>query len=834
MMLHSLFIYRQIARSRKQAMLFVLCVVLSMVILVALNGFSDSVDRLMQKDAKALHGGDIIIKSRFPFSEPLAVTTDNLMGSGAAKGVRSYGFYSMARSVKTGESLLAAIKVVEPGYPLYGKIRLKSKRAFGDVLKPGNLVVEQALLERLQLKVGDRLRVGKAELTISDILVSEPDRPVNVFSLGPRILVPSADLDSLDLLGKGSRVVYKILLKVTDATRLAPIAASLASAALKEQERVDTFRTARSRLKRFIDNLFFFLNLVGTFTLVLAGIGIYNSLAAFLKEKEETIARLRALGATSRFITVHYVAVLLLLGLVGTVGGICTGLLLQYWLSYLFAGLLPSALEVTISRQAVLQGFGLGLLIVTLFAFLPVYRLKDIKPAAILRKDQIRFRKNYVTYGVFLVILIFFGVLILDKMGEMKIGFYFILGITGLAGMTALATVLIFWAIKKIHIKSLVSRQALRGLFRPGNATRAVIITMTSSLTFIFSIYLIEQNLNEAYIKSYPPDAPNLFFLDIQPGQKQAFSRTMGVEAAYYPVIRAKLLSINNRPIDRQKERYRRGDNLGRTFNLTYRNHLIDNETVVTGSRIFPDNFDGIPVSVMDTIAEVPDPPMTVGDRIGFRIQGVPLTATITSIRSRTRESLKPFFYFLFPDSVLQDAPHTIFSALRVEKELIPQLRNRMVTAFPNVTVIDVTESAVAIADVLQRLSNIVRFFTFFSVLAGILLILSSVFATRFARVQEAVYYKILGARGRFILEVFTMENLFLVLISGGLALLFSQTGTWIVCKTFLNIPYFPFVGASLLLLALSVFLAVAAGLMPSMSIIRQKPMGFLKEQTDA
>jgi putative ABC transport system permease protein len=235
----------------------------------------------------------------------------------------------------------------------------------------------------------------------------------------------------------------------------------------------------------------------------------------------------------------------------------------------------------------------------------------------------------------------------------------------------------------------------------------------------------------------------------------------------------------------------------------------------------------------MDTIADVSDPPMTLGDRITFRIQGVPLTATITSIRSRERESLKPFFYFLFPQSVLQEAPHTFFAALRLEKKQIAQLRNRMVTAFPNITVIDVTESAATIAAVLKRLSNIVRFFTFFSVFAGVLLILSSVYATRFARIREAVYYKVLGARGRFVLSVFTMENMFIGLISGLLALLFSQTGTWIVCKMFLNIPHLPLIGASLMLLALSVCLALAAGLIPSMSIIRQKPMRFLQAQTD-
>ncbi len=539
------------------------------------------------------------------------------------------------------------------------------------------------------------------------------------------------------------------------------------------------------------------------------------------------------MGATSRFIMVQYLSVLFFLGLIGTIGGIFSGIMLQYALPFLFSGLLPDSLKPAISWVAVAQGFALGLVIVALFAFLPVYRLKDIKPAAILRKETIRFKKSIITYSVVFVIMLFFGVVILEKMGDAKTGGYFILGIAGLVGFTALVTVPILWMVKKARIRHLMMRQALKGLFRPGNATRAVIITMTASLAFIFSIYLVEKNLNHAFVASYPPEAPNLFFLDIQPDQKERFARALGADADYYPIIRAKLLSINDRPVNRKKERKRRGDNLGRTFNLTYRHHLLDDEVFIAGKRLYPEGYEGIPVSILDTVAEIPEPKMALGDRIAFRIQGVPLTATVTSIRSRVRESLSPFFYFVFPDAFLKDAPHTIFAGIRMDKDKIARVQNRVVAEFPNITVIDVTESVATISNILKRLSMIVRFFTLFSIIAGILLIVSSVFATRFARVQEAVYYKILGAKGGFVMGVFIMENLFLGLISGGLALGLSQAGSWIVCSNLLHISYKPFAGASLILVVSAVILAVTAGLIPSISIIRQKPMGFLKTQSD-
>ena len=832
-MLHKRFIYRQLTRSWSQAVLFVLCVVLSMVILVALNGFAESVDRLMQADARTLQGGDVIIRSRLAISEPLVRAVGDLRRAGVADSVSTHEFYTMARNPGTDGSLLARVKAVAPGYPLYGRIELASKRPFADVLTAGRVVVEQGVLDRLHMQVGDRISIGQAVLTVGGVVLSEPDRPVSVFAFGPRIFVAAADLGSLDLLGKGSRIRYRILLKVKDQTPPAEIARRLAAVAVADQEQVDTFRTARSRMKQFFDNFFFFLNLVGTFTLVLAGIGIYSAITAFLKEKEKTIAVLKTLGAGARFVTTQYLCVLFLLGLIGTVCGMGAGFWLEYRLPRLFSGLLPPTFQPVVSWRAVGQGLGLGLVIVSLFAFLPVYRLRDIKPAAILRKEPVRFRHGAVTYAVVLAILCFFAALVVEKMEDVKTGGYFILGIVGLIGVTGLITGPVLWLLKRMPVKRLVVRQALKGLFRPGNATRAVIVTMTASLTFIFAIYLVEQNLNETYIRSYPADAPNLFFLDIQPDQRASFSRTIGTGTTFYPLIRARLLAVNDRTVDRSREHRRRGDNLARTFNLTYRHHLLDDEIIVAGGQLFADGFDGIPVSVLDTAAEMADPEMVVGDRLTFRIQGVPLTATVTSIRSRVRETLSPFFYFVFPDHVLREAPQTIFAAVRVPAARISGLQNRVVAAFPHVTVIDVTASAQKIAGTLHRLSAIVRFFTLFSLVAGVLLIVSSVYATRWARMQEAVYYKVLGAGGGFVLRVFALENFFLGLISGLLALLLSQAACWVVCRQFLHIAYRPFAGASALLIALAVFVAVAAGLLPSVPILRQKPMGFLKAQTD-
>jgi putative ABC transport system permease protein len=236
-------------------------------------------------------------------------------------------------------------------------------------------------------------------------------------------------------------------------------------------------------------------------------------------------------------------------------------------------------------------------------------------------------------------------------------------------------------------------------------------------------------------------------------------------------------------------------------------------------------------VSVLDTVLKMRD--MRIGDSITFRIQGVPVEARVSSIRTRTRASLQPFFYFLFPEKVLKDAPQTLFTALRVDKERIAPLQNRIVSRFPNVSLIDVTEAVAVFSRIMGRLSSIVRFFTLFSIVAGILIIISSVFATRHTRVREAVYFTILGARGRFVVAVFAVENLVIGLASGAIALLLSQAIGWTVCRTALDVAYRPFFGMSLLMVLITTAVVIAVGLGASVPVLRQKPAAFLREQTE-
>ncbi|HBA86623.1 MAG TPA: hypothetical protein DCZ75_01150 [Geobacter sp.] len=825
------FIARQMTGAKRQCTVFVLCVALSMITLVSLGSFRESVERSLLRDAQSLHAADIIVKSHSPFPAALEKELTLLTARGELKSARFWEFYSVLQKPAGDASLLCNLKVVEPGYPFYGKVVLASGRPLSEVLLPGSLIVEKVLMDRLKIKVGDRLRVGNATLTVRDLLLQEPDRPVNFFALGPRALIPAADLAALGLIGKGSRIDYVTLVKVNDPRKLEQTAGRLRATAGESRVRVETYRNSSSSVKRFFDNLLFFLNLSGIFTLLLSGFGIQSTLFALLKEQERTIAVMKALGARSRFIIGHFLAVTLVLGLIGTGVGLAGSFALQGFLPRLFSGLIPAQVTLQVSAVAVAQGGLIGLLVVLLFTALPLYRLKEVKPRAIFGKEETGSIWNRSTWVIAGVGALFFLTMVLIRLRDLKTGLYFMLALVLLILVSCLLAWFTLRSLRKHEPRNLPLRQAFKGLFRPHNATLSIIVTLSAALAVIFAITLVEKNLDASFVDSFPPGAPNVFFIDIQPGQKDAFARLLGPGAGYYPIVRATVNAVNQEPIDPEKERQSRGDNLGREFNLTYRGYLLPDERIISGTTLFRKEWSQLQVSVLDTVLKMHK--MKVGDTITFKVQGIPLTARISSVRTRTSGGFTPYFYFVFPDQVLAAAPHTIFAAARVEKERIGALQSQVVTLFPNVSVIDLTETVTVFGRIMGRLSSIVRFFTSFSIAAGVLIVVSSVFATRYARIQEAVYFTMLGARRRFVFAVFAAEHLLLGLISGTIALFISQVASAIICKKGLDMSYEPYLGESLLLVLLTTLLVVLVGVIVSIPVLRQKPVAFLREQAD-
>ncbi|WP_035276072.1 ABC transporter permease [Desulfogranum japonicum] len=831
--LHPRFLYREMAHGWRHGLIFVLCVALSLTTLIALNSFKGGVHATLFRDARELQGADIIIHSHYPLSPALQKETDTLVQRGEAVSTMVHEFYSVVRTGDERANLYSKVKVVDQHFPLYGKVELQSGKEIASQLRKGTVIVAEDVLKRLELSIGETLNVGARSLKIVDVVIHEPDSPSNLLNFGPRVFVAADDLEQLDLVKKGSRVQYERLLKLTDEHGLAAVVERLRTVAVKEQERVNSYQEEGSRIKRFFDNLLFFLSLISIFTLLLAGLGMQSCLTALVRQKQQTIAIARAFGATNRFVYRHYLLIVLQLGILGSILGIASGWIIGSYLPVLFQGLLPIDGATTISFADVGEGISLGLAVVVLFTFLPLHQLRNIKPVAMFRGDSAISRRSPL-----MLLAIFFGVvlitlLVIRHLEDVTVGFLFMAGVLALITITAFCAKLLLYAVQKIHPSRLTIRQSLRSITRQGNATSSILVTLSSALALLSAIYLIERNLHASYIDSYPEGAPNLFCIDIQPDQREGFTAFFDKPPELFPIIRARLTAINDTPINRQKELLKKRDNFAREFNLTYRNFLLEDERIIEGGELFPLKQAGkiqLQVSVLDDVVSMGD--LKLGDMLRFNIQGVELEAQVSSIRTRTKSMLHPFFYFVFPAIYLQDAPQTFFSAVTLEEKSIADIQRQILRQYPNISFINVSETARKIEVLILKLTDIINFFSAFSILAGCLILVSSILATRMARIREAVYYKIVGGTKGFVYRVLLYENCLLGLFTGIIALLLAHAISWGICTFFFDITYTFFGGVSALLLLVTITLIVATGMLSSINVVTQKPAQFLREHT--
>ena len=835
--MHTRFIRRQISTSLKQTIVFVACVALSLVTLVSLGGFGESINNSLLRDARRLMAADAMVRTGFPLREPLVAELNTLRQEDGVQVAQTYEFISVIRVPNSDQTLLSEIKVVEDGYPFYGNVVLDSDGDFASKLNAGSVIVAQNLLDRLGLAVGDVIEVGDGSLTIADVVSAEPDRPIDFVQLGPRIFIHADDLPTINLIKEGSRIQYRTLIAVADETQLESVAERLEKSAEPRLERVETFRTNQSQVQRFFEDFLTFLSLIGIFTLVLAGIGIQTSLAAFLKERESTIAILRTMGATSRFVVTQFFGVAVVLGVIGTTIGLLLGLLLQQLFPLLFAPFLPPQVEFILSRRSIVEGVLLGVFVITAFTFIPLYQLQELKPNFIFRKERIPVPKSWPYFVALFAIALFFVGTVFWYLRNPERTAYFAAGVVGLVAIAAALTQLVLFFLRRQKIKPLATRQALRGLFRPRNATAAIIITLATALGVLFTIYLLERNLDASFVEAYPEDAPNVFMLDIQPNQRAQIAEITGQPVErFIPLVRVSVQSINGEPLAPSPDELPDDGPpfaLDRPFSISYRDVLLDDEQLAVGRELFDSSAEIAQVSIDLQTQEWFG--FDLGDTLEFDIQGVVISAEISSIRrvNSVDGDFTPRFGFIFRTQDLEAAPQTIVTALRVaDTSTIPDLQNRVVAALPNVTVVDVTETIGTLGEIVADITVIIRFFTIFSLLAGILIIISSVLATRFARIQEAVYFKVLGAKRRFVLRVFTLENMFIGGVAALLALVLSQVAGYTLIRFVFELDYLPFIGSSLLLVVGTVLLVTAVGLAASMSILQKRPIVFLREQS--
>ncbi|MCO4052888.1 MAG: FtsX-like permease family protein [Bosea sp.] len=829
---------------------FIACLALGVAAIAAVTSVARGVGEGLGREGKRILGGDAA------FALVHREATESERAFLAARGAVSV-MATMRAMVNAGDkgTALVEIKAVDSAYPTIGDIRSEPQAALSALLAPRDglhgVLVDPLIPGRLGLATGDVVRVGEAEVRIAGTILSEPDKVAAGIGLGPRLLMTEAALRQTGLVQPGSliRWTYRVNLPGDEAASAAPLAALEAEArrALPDAGwEVRTRANADPRFSRNIDRFSQFLTLVGLTALLVGGVGVANAVRRFVDAKRLDFATLKALGAPgSQVVAIHLVEVMLV-AIIGVSIGVAVGASLPFILAGLLADVLPLPLAPTIAWTELGVAALYGLVTALVFALLPLGQAHDTPVSALFRdvvdSQDRRPRALYlVAFAAALAAMI--GITILfaydARIATIYIGViaatFVLLRLVGFIIMRVAA------AMPRAAAPSL--RMAIANMHRPGALTPALVLSLGLGVALLSALAFIDVSLNRALTQNLPARAPSFFFLDIpntRTAEFDAFIRRQapGAEIERVPLMRGRLVALNDTPAEQVKAADRFGWVLEGDRGLSYAATLPRDSRLVTGEWWAPDHSGEPLVSFDHDLATGLG--LRLGDRVTVNVLGRNITARLANTRKVEWRNLGINFVMLFSPNAFAGAPHSHLATLTVPAETRPLSAQEAATqdaallrelgrSFPAVTAVRVKDALEAANDLVGKLTLAIRVASGIAVAASLLVLAGALAAGQRARLYDAMILKTLGATRRRIMASYGLEYA----LTGGVAALFGLVAGagagWAVTTRAMNIDFVFAPGSAIILASVTICIAVGFGLIGTMRILAKKPASYLR-----
>jgi putative ABC transport system permease protein len=818
--------------------LFLACLALGVGAIAAILSFSRAVQEGLHADARELLGGDVAVSLLYREATPEQLSWLATQG----ELTRWIDSRSMARPVKAdGRAALVQLKAIEPAYPLYGTVELQDGGALATALARRDGVwgaaVEEAGLQRMNVALGDRLKVGDAIVELRAVIAREPDRGVNAFaSLGPRLMIPLGAIADSGLAQQGSLLTWEYRLRLppghSDREAIAKVKARFPDAGWRVRGLAD----AGGGIQFWLNRLTEFLSLVGLAALLVGGVGVGNAISSFLTGRLRTIATLKCLGAPERLVFLTYFLQLAALALLGVMAGVAIGAALPFLAQSLIAELLPLRVRIDIYAAPLAIAGTFGLLVSLLFALLPLMQARAVSAATLMRGAVVGGRRialrELALVAVAAVVLAGFTIYVAP---ERRTAGWFVLGAVGAFIAFPLLARGLMWAAARVgKPKFAALRLALANLHRPGSPTPIVMLSLGLGLTVLVATALIEGNLREQITQRIPKDAPAFFFVDIQSSQIADFEKAIAAvpgagKLEQVPSLRGRIVKIGGEPVNQiripPEVRWAVDGDRGVTYSAT----PPQGSLIVAGDWWASDYRGPQLVSFDAELARAFG--LDIGDTITVNILGRDIDARIASLRRIEWQTLSINFVFVFSPGLLDKAPHTYLATVKATPDAEDRIFKDVTDRFPNVTVVRIRDAIETASGVLGNIGLAVRLIGLLSILAGILVLAGAMLATQRRRIHEAMVMKVLGATRARIAGTFAWEFAALGLATALAALGVGTVAAYLVVRNLMNLgwTFLPTVAVAVAIGAMA--LTLAFGLAGTLAALRQRPLALLRNE---
>ncbi len=842
--------WRETRASWARLLLFFLCAGLGVAAIVVLRSVVQQVRTTLTAEARSLLGADIMIESRRPPAEAVLGRIEGLLaGPAITASTQVIETQTMAAPLPgegNGHVKLVELRGIEPAFPFYGRLELEGGGSFSHALVAGGgLIVQRELLLALGVEAGDTLRIAGRPFTIRGVIARDRFQQGGGIAFGPRVYMDLADLQATSLLGFGSRVTYRLLLRA-DPAATEELTRQLRAALRDEVASVRSWRGLEDRIGRNLSTAENYLSLVGFAMVVLGGIGVWSVTRVLVQQKIRSIAVLKCLGASSTRVLGIYVLLVVTLAACGSGLGVALAALA-------LAAVPPGVLEalgvaqVSVTPSAAAQGAAVGLLVSLLFALVPLLEVRHVKPLRLLRADTAGTARVRDWPSLIAGVAVLAGVCLVAvwQADSLRVGAYVSGGLVLVSIVLAGLSLLILRLTRPLARSTRFAvRHAVVSLARPGNQTRVILMTVGLGCFFILTVRVLQANLLSAFSTEVGQASPDLVLIDIQPDQVESLE----AEVAPYvrqpprivPLMRGRITAVDGARVQLGSlEEVRRHGGIGREFGLTFRNALAPNERLLAG-QFWSGPLAGAPSAGVDTDVSIEqdvrdDADIGVGDVIRFDVAGQPLRARVTSVRSVDWENSQNggFVFVLRPAPAVERAAHNYVGFLQVVDDPVARaaLQRGLVTSHPNVSVIDVRDVLSALADVLDNVTLGVTVVGAVTLVGGALILVGAVAMTRFQRLYEASIYRTLGASTRMLAAMVLVEYSLLGLFASLAGAAGALALSWALARHLFSIDWDPAIG----LLAGGVLATTAAvslvGLLASLDVLVRKPLGALRSE---
>lgn len=826
--------WRQLRRDLAAGELRVLlaALVLAVMAVTAVGFLTDRAQRALALEANRLLGGDAVLRADAPIEGALRQAAH-------APGLRFADSRSFRSMVGVGEQVrLGEVRAVGPGFPLRGRFVIERVPGKGliasDIPARGSVWLSSSGAQALSARVGDLVEVGDADLRLAAIVTEEPEAAMDMFGAGPKVFLNLADLPGTALEQPGSRIAYRLAV-AGDPDAVEAFVAS-ARKQLGRGQRLETAADARPEIRAALDRADRFLGLAALVSVVLAAIAVAMAARRHASRHLAGSAVMRCLGASQATLVGIHVGELLLLGLIASGAGIALALGLQSvvgtWLAQAMQVAIPAA-----GPMPALAGLGVGLTVLVAFGLPPVLALRRVPALRVLRRDLDIAEPS--AWLVALAGLTGLGLLLRWKAGSAVVGLSMLGGIAGTLGALGVLAYALVVLLRRL-------RPRLRGPWRYGlasvsrrpAASVAQVASLGLGLMVLLLLTFVRTDLLSRWQAALPADAPNRFIINAQPEQLPALrawlQRADVAHPDFYPMVRGRLVRYNGRAVTGADFEARGGEQARRfaerEFNLSFVPRLRADNEVVAGRIWSPAGARTPELSVEQDFAQMLG--WKLGDRIEFEIAGQPFAGRVTSLRKVDWQSFKPNFFVVGSPESLQGLPAQYVLAVHAPPRR-PRFTAELVDAFPNLTVIDIDQVLAQVRSTIDQVSMVVEAVFYFSLAAGVLVLLASVGASQDERLLEGAVMRVLGGSRRQLRLGQAAEFAAIGLLSGLVAAFAATVLSGVVAKEAFDLPFRPDYGLVASAAGIGVLAAVLAGMLATRRVVAAPPSVTLRALQD-